>query len=80
MTTLEFGPDGASPAHHLTDPVVFADPIKDVNNDSIEDLASHYRTQDTGIQCGDSSASLTGKSIGGQPIDGSDSIKSAGCE
>jgi len=32
-----------------------------------------------GIQCGDTSASLTGQSFGGQAIGGSDSVNTVGC-
>ena len=72
VTALAFGPDGASLAHmngHL----------QDVNLDGITDLVTHYRTQDTGIACGDESATLTGETLDGQPIEGTDSIQTVGC-
>jgi len=40
----------------------------------------HFNTQDTGIVCGDTSASLTGETVSGQEIEGSDSIKTVGCK
>ncbi len=39
----------------------------------------HFRTQDTGIACGDESASLTGETLDGQPFEGTDSIETVGC-
>jgi len=72
VSTLAFGPSGASIAHmhgHL----------QDVNLDGFMDLVTHYRTQDTGIVCGDESATLTGETLDGQPLEGSDSINTVGC-
>jgi hypothetical protein len=71
--STEFGPNGATEVHgrgHL----------KDANGDGRLDLVLHFNTQTTGIQCGDTSASLTGKTFGGQEIEGSDSIKTVGCK
>ena len=42
------------------------------------DLVTHYRTQDTGIVCGDESATLIGETLEGQTIEGSDSIGTVG--
>lgn len=78
VTTLKFGPDEASPAHDLTDSVVYEEHIQDVDGDQIEDLVSHYRTQDTGIVPGDTSATLTGQTTGGIPISGTDSVRTVG--
>jgi hypothetical protein len=72
LTTLVFGPGGAPIAHmngHL----------QDVNLDSFTDLVTHFRTRDTGIVCGDDSATLTGETLDGQPIEGTDSINTVGC-
>ncbi len=78
VTTLTFGPDGATPAHDLTDPVVYADHLQDVNGDGFMDLVSHYRTQDTGIAKGDTEACLAGGVTGGVAIFGCDAIKTVG--
>ena len=78
VTTLAFGPDGATPAHDLTDPIVYADHLQDVNGDGFTDLVSHYRTQDTGIAKGDTEACLTGETTGGVAISGCDAIKTVG--
>lgn len=72
-STVKFGPDGATEAHggrHR----------EDVNKDGKKDLVLHFRTHDTGIECGDTSASLTGKTVSGQAIAGSDSIQTVGCK
>ncbi len=78
VTTLTFGVDGATPAHDLTDPAVFADHLQDVNSDGFMDLVSHYRTQDTGIAKGDTEACLAGVTTGGVAIFGCDVIKTVG--
>ena len=53
--------------------------VEDVNGDGQPDLLLHFNTQDTGIQCGDTSASLTGQTFSRQAIQGSDSIVPVGC-
>jgi len=72
VTTLAFGPGGA-PIAHLNGHV------QDVNHDGVMDLMLHFRTQDTGITCGDESATLTGATLDGQPLEGSDSVNTVGC-
>ena len=78
VETLLFGPDEATPAHDLTDPLVYAEHLQDVNGDGFTDLVSHYRTQATGIAQGDDEAMLTGTTTYGMPITGSDSVKIVG--
>jgi FG-GAP-like repeat/FG-GAP repeat len=65
--SVRFSPDGATEAHGKGH-------IEDVNHDGEPDLVLHFRTQETGIQCGDTAASLTGQTGGGAPIEGSDAI------
>jgi len=71
-TTLSLGPGGARLAHRHAH-------FGDVNLDGIMDLMLHFRTQDTGIACGDESATLTGETVDGQPFEGTDSIQTVGC-
>jgi len=73
VTTLEFGPDGATPAHELTH-------LQDVNGDGFMDLVCHFRTQDTGIKPWENSATLRGFTINGVPIYiiGQDSVRIVG--
>ena len=79
VTTLSFGPAGASPFHRLNDPFTYNDHLRDVNFDGYLDLVTHYRTQNTGIACGDESATLTGATLDDVPIEGSDSLSTVGC-
>jgi hypothetical protein len=71
--TIRFGATGTEAA-----PVLFA--LDDINGDGKKDLILHFRTQDTGIVCGATSACLSGETFGGQAIIGSDSIKTVGCK
>ncbi len=78
VETLEFGPEGATPVHDLTDPAVYAEHLQDVNTDGFMDLVCHFRTQDTGIVKGNTEAALTGETVGGQLFEGTDSIRTVG--
>ena len=70
--TVRLGPTGAEAF-----PVRVA--IEDVNHDGLSDLLLHFNTQDTGIECGATSLSLTGQTFSGQKIRGADSIVTVGC-
>jgi hypothetical protein len=52
---------------------------EDVDGDGLTDLLLFFETQETGIRCGDTSATLTGKMLDGQSISGSDAIRTVGC-
>jgi hypothetical protein len=58
VTTLRFGPNDAEPAHDLTVLATYVFHLEDVNYDGEPDLVSHYRTKDTGIAVGQTSACL----------------------
>jgi hypothetical protein len=70
--SVEFGPNGATEAHGRGH-------IEDANGDGKPDLILHFNTQETGIQCRDTSASLTGQTFSGQEIEGTDAITTVGC-
>jgi hypothetical protein len=70
--SVRFGPSEAT--------VVGRGHIQDVNRDGELDLVLHFNNQETGIECGDLFALLTGETIGGQPIAGSDLIRTIGCK
>lgn len=72
--TVAFGPDGATEAHGRLH-------VEDVNGDGFLDAVMHFRTGDIGLACGDTSATLTGQTTGGDDIEGTDSVqvKDKGC-
>ncbi|MBM4241360.1 MAG: hypothetical protein FJ150_06850 [Euryarchaeota archaeon] len=66
-TTVKFGRNGteASPVHWA---------MEDVNHDGYIDMILQFKTLETSIQLGDTVAKLTGKTVNGIPIKGTDSI------
>jgi hypothetical protein len=52
--------------------------IEDVDNDGDLDMVLHFKTQETGIQYGDTEACLMGKTIDGKIIDACDTIVTVG--
>ena len=70
--SLSFGPGGAGEDDGQAE-------VEDVDGDGDLDLLLHFHTQDSGIQCGDTHAALTGKTFGGQAIEGFDVITTVGC-
>ena len=70
--TVEFGPDGVLESHEKGH-------VEDVDDDGDLDLVLHFRTQETGIECDDTEASLIGETFDGQLIMGLDNIQTLGC-
>jgi serine protease len=70
--SVKFGPSGATEAHGKGH-------IRDANGDGRPDLVLHFHIPDTGIRCGDTTVALTGQILGGQAIQGSDSIRTVHC-
>ena len=54
--------------------------LEDVSGDGLFDLVLHFRTQETDIACGDTSAILTGTTGDGQEITGEDSVRTVPCK
>lgn len=67
-----FGPDGATEFHRRSH-------VKDVDEDGDMDLLLHFNTQETGIQCGDTEATLTGETLTGLAFTGTDAINTVNC-
>lgn len=72
LLSIAFGPAGAAP---ITDSGV----IIDVDSDGDEDYVVYFSISETGIQCGDTSASITGETLDGQSFEGGDTIYTRGC-
>lgn len=70
-STVQFGPSGATPVRYRLD---------DVDDDGDWDVMLKFNTQETGIACGDTEATLMGQTFGGIQITSMDSVKTVGCE
>lgn len=64
--TVRFGPAEAEAVRYA---------LEDVDEDGDIDMILHFKTQETGIQAGDTQAELTGETVGGQSIRGTDSVR-----
>jgi len=67
--TLAFGPNNAAPTRVKT---------KDIDRDDDLDLVASFEKADTGIQCGDTEATLTGQTNAAGSFEGTDSIITIG--
>jgi CSLREA domain-containing protein len=54
--------------------------VRDINKDGYRDLLLRFRIRATGIKCGDTDATLTGKTFDGQSFTGTDQIITRGCK
>jgi hypothetical protein len=75
VTTLAFGSSAAAPVHDLTESGTFEDHLRDINDDGLTDLVSHYPIRQTGIAPGDVEACITGETIDGVHFEGCDAIR-----
>jgi hypothetical protein len=72
IATLLVGPNGAASA---------AAPLtRDLDEDGDTDMVFGFRMQDTGLDCLDTSISISGKTLSGEPFGGHDVIVPVGCE
>ena len=70
---IRFGANGTEAV-----PVHLAE--RDVNRDGQRDLVVRFQLQNLGIECGDTSVTLSAQTLTGQAIIGSDSITTIGCK
>jgi hypothetical protein len=74
VATLRFGPDAAEPMHDLERKWRYRRHLRDVNRDGFEDLMTHYRVWETGLEVGDVDACLRGV-IDGRPFAACGSVR-----
>jgi hypothetical protein len=74
------GPCGFMPVRDLDPDAEYAYLLPDVNGDGYDDLIVQFDVQQSGIQCGDTEARLTGELQTGRPFEGADQIVTVGCE
>lgn len=79
VASLRFGPNEVSPAHDLADVWTYNEHLADMNLDGYMDMMLHFKTQDTGIVCGDTEATLSGLTVDGMAFEGTDSFQTVGC-
>jgi hypothetical protein len=72
-TTVRFGATGTEAAPVHTE-------LEDVDHDGDMDLLLLFKTQETGIKCGNTSATVTGETLDGKKFAGTDSIRTVGCK
>ena len=72
-STVRFGATGteATPIHVR---------LTDVDGDGLRDMVLRFQILDTGIKCGDTSATLTGQISSGQSIAGSSPLTTVQCK
>lgn len=71
-STVRFGTTGSEAA-------VISHALEDVDKDGDADMILRFRTQETGLTCGQTSGTLSGETWGGKGIEGQDAIVTVGC-
>jgi len=73
VSTVRFGRTGTEAAASMSQ-------LADVDGDGDADLTLRFKLKSTGIACGDGMAFLTGKTLAGETIQGSDGIQTRPCK
>jgi hypothetical protein len=69
VTTLAFGPSGASIDHNQ------GPHFEDVDGDGFTDLVAHFRIEEAGIEFGDVAACVTGETFDGMSFSACDAVR-----
>jgi cysteine-rich repeat protein len=72
VSTVRFGPTGTEAAPEDGS-------LRDVDRDGRADLVLRFKTRNTAIACGDTTAILTGRTVSGERFQGSGSLALQGC-
>lgn len=85
LGTPEFDPQGVDVASvHFGrtggEATALRSAVEDVNRDGMIDLTLKFSASDTGLDCGDQAAFLTGKSVGGEVFKGFDVVTTVACK
>ena len=78
-STLRFGPKGAAAFQQAGSGPFQKSYPQDINGDGYDDLIAGFLIQDTGIACGDETATLTGGTYAGEEFQGYDWIETVKC-
>ena len=71
VSTVRFGPGNAAAVRYE---------VWDLNRDGASDLALRFKIPESEIRCGDTEATLMGKTIDGHSFAGTDMIRTVGCK
>lgn len=74
QASVRLGPGAAIPAHHLPHR------LEDIDGDGDADLVLHFRTDGTGLGCGDVTVTLTGLTFDSREFTAIDAIEILGCD
>jgi hypothetical protein len=70
VSTVRFGPGEATAVRYK---------VVDLNGDGASDVEFRFKISESRIRCGDTEATLTGKTLNGSNFSGTDFIKTVGC-
>lgn len=74
LSTLRFGPNAASPVHDLSDPLILAAHLTDLNLDGYTDLVLHFKAADAGFTMASTQGCVTGQTASATDVEGCDAV------